>query len=161
MQQRESEPAAPFDPKSCILCDHVIVQQVLGNKCEQSGSLCCYMRSCPEEDRKRREAAKEARENPCEENGCTDIESCDEICQHSRIYSPVQMQQAIAQATAAENKRVLDLIIKEAQTAREENRKIGRATIDDAGKEYRRGCAVGNKEIGEYAESLRSEVKKR
>lgn len=64
-----------------------------------------------------------------------------------------------AQATEAENKRVLDLVIKEAQTAREENRKIGRATIDDAGKEYRRGCAVGNKEIGEYAESLRSEVK--
>jgi hypothetical protein len=46
-------------------------------------------------------AVKEARENPCEENGCTDIENCDEICQHSRIYSPVQMQQAIAQATAA------------------------------------------------------------
>jgi hypothetical protein len=58
-----------------------------------------------------------------------------------------------------EREKVLDLIIKEAQTAREENRKIGRATIDDAGKEYRRGCAVGNKEIGEYAESLRSGVK--
>jgi len=42
-------------------------------------------------------AVKEARENPC-----------DEICQHSRIYSPIQMQQAIAQATEAENKRVLD-----------------------------------------------------
>jgi hypothetical protein len=36
--------------------------------------------------------------NPCEENGCTDIENCDEICQHSRVYSPVQMQQAITQA---------------------------------------------------------------
>ncbi|MGB3988344.1 MAG: hypothetical protein WBK67_01475 [Minisyncoccales bacterium] len=54
-------------------------------------------------------AVKEARENPCTENGCTDTDNCDEICQHSRIYSPVQMQQAIAQATAAENKRVLDL----------------------------------------------------
>lgn len=44
-------------------------------------------------------AVKEVRETPCEENGCTDIENCDEICQHSRIYSPVQVQQAIAQAT--------------------------------------------------------------
>jgi hypothetical protein len=43
--------------------------------------------------------AKAERENPCEENGCSDIENCDEICQHSRIYSPVQMQQAIARAT--------------------------------------------------------------
>jgi hypothetical protein len=48
--------------------------------------------------------------NPCEESGCTDIENCDEICQHSRIYSPVQMQQAIAQATKAENKRLLDRV---------------------------------------------------
>ena len=44
-------------------------------------------------------AVKEARENPCEGNGCTDIENCDEICKHSRIYSQIQMQQAIAQAT--------------------------------------------------------------
>jgi len=42
--------------------------------------------------------------NPCEENGCTDIENCDEICQHSRIYSPVQMQAA----RKAERERVLD-----------------------------------------------------
>jgi len=48
-----------------------------------------------------------AQETPCTENGCTDIGNCDEICQHSRIYSPAQMQQAIAQATEAENKRVL------------------------------------------------------
>ena len=25
--------------------------------------------------------------NPCAENGCTDTENCDEICQHQRIYS--------------------------------------------------------------------------
>ena len=55
-----------------------------------------------------KEGAKAERENPCTENGCTDTENCDEICQHSRIYSPVQMQQAIARATEAENKRVLD-----------------------------------------------------
>ena len=52
-------------------------------------------------------AVKEARENPCEENGCTDIENCDEICQHSRIYSPVQMQQAIAQATKSSHEETL------------------------------------------------------
>jgi len=39
-----------------------------------------------------------APENPCIENGCTDIENCDEICQHSRIYSPVQIQEAKTEA---------------------------------------------------------------
>ena len=43
-------------------------------------------------------------ENPCIENGCTDIEDCDEICQHSRIFSPLQMQQARRE----ERERVLD-----------------------------------------------------
>lgn len=60
-----------FDHKACVLCDHVIVQQVLGNKCKLSGALCCYMRSCPEEDRKKREAAPVAvakEEIPCCEN---------------------------------------------------------------------------------------------
>lgn len=56
---------------------------------------------------------------------------------------------------AEAQREVLDLIIKECKTAHDENRKIGRATVDDRGKEYRRGCAVGNKEILEYAESLR------
>lgn len=60
-------------------------------------------------------------------------------------------QEAAAKAKA----EVLDLIIKEAQSAREENRKIERATIDEPGKQHWRGRAVGNKEIGEYAESLR------
>ena len=46
-------------------------------------------------------AVKGARENPC-----------DEICQHSRIYSPVQMQQAIARATEAENKQVIEILDK-------------------------------------------------
>jgi hypothetical protein len=45
------------------------------------------------ENRASRPAPSE-QENPCIENGCTDIENCDEICQHSRIYSPLQMQQA-------------------------------------------------------------------
>ena len=40
--------------------------------------------------------------NPCEEQGCTDIENCDEICEHSRIYSPAWVKQhdtAIRNAT--------------------------------------------------------------
>jgi hypothetical protein len=47
---------APFDHKACILCDHVIVQKILGNKCGKSGSLCCNLKECPIEARKRREA---------------------------------------------------------------------------------------------------------
>jgi len=31
--------------------------------------------------------------NPCEEQGCTDIENCDEICEHSRIYSPAWVKE--------------------------------------------------------------------
>jgi hypothetical protein len=46
--------------------------------------------------------------NPCEENGCTDIENCDEICDHSRIYSPVQMEAAKQEAAAQERAKVLD-----------------------------------------------------
>ena len=39
----------------------------------------CYSRPAP---------ASDAPENPCIENGCTDIEDCDEICEHSHIFSP-------------------------------------------------------------------------
>lgn len=59
-----------------------------------------------------RKAASDATalENPCIENGCTDIENCDEVCQNSRIYTPLQMQQAKKEATAAERERVLDAL---------------------------------------------------
>ena len=43
--------------------------------------------------------------NPCEEQGCTDIENCYEICEHSRIYSPAWVKQhdtAIRNATINE-----------------------------------------------------------
>jgi hypothetical protein len=50
-------------------------------------------------------------EDPCADNGCTDTADCDEICQHSRIYSPVQMQEAIKRATEAENNRVIERIL--------------------------------------------------
>ncbi len=35
---------------------------------------------------------KAERENPLTENGCTDTENCDEICQHSRIYSSARVR---------------------------------------------------------------------
>lgn len=51
-----NQPAVAFDHHSCILCDHVIVQKILGNKCKISGALCCNLKECPLEDRKKREA---------------------------------------------------------------------------------------------------------
>jgi hypothetical protein len=30
--------------------------------------------------------------NPCAENGCTDRENCDEICEHMRIYTPAYVR---------------------------------------------------------------------
>lgn len=82
-----------------------------------------------------------------------DEEECkvSDPCHQKAIRDREERAEAVRQA----REQVLDLIIKEAQTAHDENRKIGRATVDDLGKEYRRGCAVGNKEILEYAESLR------
>jgi len=44
----------------------------------------------------------------CEERGCTDIDNCDEICQHSRIYSPLQMQEGKEAAAKAERERILE-----------------------------------------------------
>ena len=69
-------------------------------------------------DARKREIAQEirAREvpeepDPCADNGCTDIENCDEICQNTRLYSPLQMQEAKKAARAAgakeERERVL------------------------------------------------------
>jgi len=57
MHGAEKDPVQvpPFDHKACILCDHVIVQKILGNKCGQSGSLCCNLKECPIEARKKRE----------------------------------------------------------------------------------------------------------
>ena len=46
--------------------------------------------------------------SPCEENGCTDIEDCDERCGHSRIYSPIQMAEAKKQAAAQARNQTLD-----------------------------------------------------
>ena len=56
IRQNEPDHVVPFDHHDCILCDHVIVQKILGNKCGMSGSLCCNLKECPIEARKRRGA---------------------------------------------------------------------------------------------------------
>lgn len=48
--------------------------------------------------------------NPCEENRCTDVENCDEICQHSRLFSPLQMQEAKQVAANAAREQVLNAV---------------------------------------------------
>lgn len=45
-------------------------------------------------------AQQQAPANPCLENGCTDIENCDEICEHQRLYSPAWLAQHDATITA-------------------------------------------------------------
>ena len=53
----------------------------------------------------------EGMSTPCEEQGCTDIENCDEICLHTRIYSPAQFVMQCDIIRKAERERVLDAIL--------------------------------------------------
>ena len=46
--------------------------------------------------------------NPCEEQGCTDTEQCDEICEHSCIYSPAWVK---GHDTAIRNATLDDIVI--------------------------------------------------
>jgi hypothetical protein len=48
-------------------------------------------------------------ENPCDDNGCTDIDNCDEICEHSPIYSPTWVKKHDAAITAKAREDVLKL----------------------------------------------------
>ena len=52
-------------------------------------------------------AVKEARENPCEENGCTDTDNCDEICIHHRIYSQAAMRE---EGAKQERERIVKIL---------------------------------------------------
>ena len=45
--------------------------------------------------------------NPCEEQGCTDIHDCDEICEHQRMYTPAWVKQHDKAIRKAERERVL------------------------------------------------------
>jgi hypothetical protein len=73
-------PSAPFDPKACILCDHVIVQKILGNKCGESGALCCNLKECPIEARKKREAAQSMPDKTCDPSCPHHNPLCKETC---------------------------------------------------------------------------------
>ncbi len=59
--------------------------------------------------------------NPCEENGCTDIENCDEICEHMRIYSPAYVRESRQKARA----EVLDELAEPTIRASEEAEQNG------------------------------------
>ena len=50
--------------------------------------------------------------DPCAENGCTDMENCDEICENARIYSPVQVQERIETAIKQERGRIREAVSK-------------------------------------------------
>lgn len=93
------EPCA--DTLTCEhFCEHDTSQPVPdGEKC----CITCINVPCKILDR----VPCPRQENPCEDNGCTDIENCDEICQHSRIYSPIQMQEGKKAAVKAERERVV------------------------------------------------------
>ncbi len=49
--------------------------------------------------------------DPCIENGCDDIDSCDEICEHNRIYSPAWVKKHDVAIREGERKRLLDILI--------------------------------------------------
>jgi hypothetical protein len=56
--------------------------------------------------------------NPCIENGCTDIENCDEICEHMRIYSPAYVRGKVKAAREQEQQRI-NAVIKELEHLRD------------------------------------------
>lgn len=66
--------------------------------------------SCISDTRSRPTTAADAPENPCIENGCTDIENCDEICEHSRIFSPAWVKQHDTDIRKDEREKVLKII---------------------------------------------------
>ena len=79
--EKDSVQVPPFDHKACILCDHVIVQKILGNKCGMSGSLCCNLKECPIEARKRREAARPVLPDKTCDPSCPNRSPvCEEAC---------------------------------------------------------------------------------
>jgi hypothetical protein len=47
-----SKMVSTWTPAACPACEHVIIQKVLGNKCKQTGGLCCEVKECPIEHRK-------------------------------------------------------------------------------------------------------------
>jgi len=85
----------------------------LSSKDHGDYELVCYCRGfIRAELEKERRATHTSTPNPCEEQGCTDTENCDEICQYQRIYSQDEMDKA----RKAEREQVLKLVWVEVQS---------------------------------------------
>ena len=91
-------------------CDHECVCPIYGTHCAY-GYPCTHntglmgTTTTAECTHDTRPHTQPERNKPCEEQGCTDIENCDEICDHSRIYSPAWVKEhdtAIRNATLGE-----------------------------------------------------------
>jgi len=96
----------------------------------------------------------EGMSTPCEEQGCTDIENCDEICLHTRIYSPAQFVMQCDIIRKAEQKRVLEVVDIECQ---EIQSRIESSAMGNPLSERERGRIIGILDIRVKLESLRGE----
>ena len=94
----------------------------------------------------------EGMSTPCEEQGCTDIENCDEICLHTRIYSPAQFVMQCDIIRKAEQKRVLEVVDIECQ---EIQSRIESSAMGNPLSERERGRIIGILDIRVKLDSLR------
>ena len=68
--------------------------------------------------------------NPCIENGCTDTEQCDEICEHSRIYSPAWVKEHDTAIRTEERNKILRLVESD-EWQKEHDKQTRNATIKE------------------------------
>jgi hypothetical protein len=94
-------------------------------------------------------------ENPCTENGCTDIEGCDEICEHSRIYSPAWVQKRDAAIRNSERQRVLTIVCAYLHYSQSENERDLRETKNTVARTILKGRVFEDMMILEALEELR------
>ena len=94
----------------------------------------------------------EGMSTPCEEQGCTDIENCDEICLHTRIYSPAQFVMRCDIIRKAERERVLEVVDIECQ---EIQSRIESSAMGNPLSERERGRIIGILDIRVKLDSLR------
>lgn len=96
-------------------CDNEVCMDKGRSGCDPEN--CNYIKSVKVQNRIKHDASHSRAEgpvlesNPCEENGCTDIEICDEMCEHARIYSPAYVRESRQKA----REKVLDEALAEFQ----------------------------------------------
>jgi len=90
--------------------------------------------------------------NPCEEQGCTDIHDCDEICEHQRMYTPAWVKQHDKAIRKAERERVLEVVDIECQ---EIQSRIESSAMGNPLSERERGRIIGILDIRVKLDSLR------